>query len=148
MSNYKGLFRAWNKKNSCLCTIHIPRLIITKNVIIPLFPGRHPELSSPSHLNHPSHAAINNRIGLFSHFYDGQTSGGPSHFNPRTSGIYTFYLYRGTLLFLVCIPAAGYIIFCVMGIVPGPGRVHIQFVPGFKPFMAYSLLLLSDETCL
>jgi hypothetical protein len=45
--------------------------------------GRHPELSSPSHLNnHPSHAAINNRIGLFSHFYDGQS--GPSHF-PRTS---------------------------------------------------------------
>jgi len=43
--------------------------------------GRHPELSSPSHLNHPSQAG-NNRIGLFSHFYDGQRQ--QSHF-PRTS---------------------------------------------------------------
>jgi len=43
--------------------------------------GRHPELSSPSHLSHPS--ASNGRIpGLFSHFYDGQRQ--QSHF-PRTS---------------------------------------------------------------
>lgn len=45
--------------------------------------GRHPELSSPSHLSHPSQQAGNNRnLGLFSHFYDGQRQ--QSHF-PRTS---------------------------------------------------------------
>ena len=49
-----------------------------------VFSGRHPELSSPSHLSHPSAAGNNGRIpGLFSHFYDGQRQ--PSHF-PRTSG--------------------------------------------------------------
>ena len=52
--------------------------------IWPFFTGRHPELSSPSHLSHPSQQAGNNRnLGLFSHFYDGQRQ--QSHF-PRTSG--------------------------------------------------------------
>jgi len=44
--------------------------------------GRHPELSSPSHLSHPSQAGNNRNLGLFSHFYDGQRQ--QSHF-PRTS---------------------------------------------------------------
>jgi len=43
--------------------------------------GRHPELSSPSHLSHPSLAGNNRNIGLFSNFYDSQRQ---SHF-PRTS---------------------------------------------------------------
>lgn len=42
--------------------------------------GRHPELSSPSHLSHPSQG----RGGLFSHFYDGQRQ--QSHF-PRTTSV-------------------------------------------------------------
>jgi len=44
--------------------------------------GRHPELSSPSHLSHTPSQAGTNRSGLFSHFYDGQRQ--QSHF-PRTS---------------------------------------------------------------
>ena len=53
------------------------------------FTGRHPELSSPSHLSHPSQQAGNNRnLGLFSHFYDGQRQ--QSHF-PRTSGESLFF---------------------------------------------------------
>jgi hypothetical protein len=48
--------------------------------------GRHPELSSPSHVNqqpgHPSQTS-HPRMGLFSHFYDGQRQP-QSHF-PRTS---------------------------------------------------------------
>ena len=56
--------------------------------IWPFFTGRHPELSSPSHLSHPSQQAGNNRnLGLFSHFYDGQRQ--QSHF-PRTSGEFFF----------------------------------------------------------
>ena len=59
------------------------------------FTGRHPELSSPSHLSHPSQQAGNNRnLGLFSHFYDGQRQ--QSHF-PRTSG--NFFLQKFFLNF-------------------------------------------------
>ena len=53
------------------------------------FAGRQPEVSSPSHMNHPSQNS-HPRMGLFSHFspFDGQRQP-PSHF-PRTSGMYPF----------------------------------------------------------
>ena len=64
---------------------------LTRGRFFIVFPGRHPELSSPSHLSHPSAAGNNGRIpGLFSHFYDGQRQ--PSHF-PRTSGKNKFCCY-------------------------------------------------------
>ena len=86
------------KKNAILFNFYFRFLSLFQNFrlflailtnIWPFFTGRHPELSSPSHLSHPSQQAGNNRnLGLFSHFYDGQRQ--QSHF-PRTSGESLFF---------------------------------------------------------
>ena len=86
------------KKNAILFNFYFRFLSLFQNFrlflailtnIWPFFTGRHPELSSPSHLSHPSQQAGNNRnLGLFSHFYDGQRQ--QSHF-PRTSGEFFFF---------------------------------------------------------